>query len=89
MKSFNFPWKRQSDVKRDGTDIKKEKIRLSGDDFAAQNPYHAAIARGYHIAQLTLFSLLACFVILSMLIRSDDITYENLFYLFKYFMICF
>jgi len=83
MKSFNFPRKRQSDVKSDGTDIKKEKIRLSGDDFAAQNPYHAAIARGYHIAQLTLFSLLACFIILSMLIRSDDITYENLFYLFK------
>ena len=60
-----------------------EKIRLSGEDFAAQNPYYAAIARGYHIAQLTLFSILACFVMLSMLIRSDDITYENFFYLFK------
>ena len=62
---------------------KKEKIRLSGEDFAAQNPYYAAIARGYHLAQLSLFSLLAGFVILSMLIRSDDITYENFFYLFK------
>lgn len=60
-----------------------QKIRLSGDDYAAQNPYHAAIARGYHIAQLTLFSILACFTILSMLIRSDDVTYENLFYLFQ------
>ncbi|MBQ7321202.1 MAG: hypothetical protein IJW99_03820 [Clostridia bacterium] len=60
-----------------------EKIKLSGEDFAAQNPYHASVAREYHIAQLVLFSLLALFVILSMLIRSDDITYENFFYLFK------
>ena len=60
-----------------------EKIHLSGEDFAAQNPYYAAIARGYHIAQLTLFGILAGFIILSMLIRSDDITYENFFYLFK------
>ena len=60
-----------------------EKIRLSGEDYAAQNPYYAAIARGYHLAQLALFGLLAAFVILSMLIRSEDITYENFFYLFK------
>lgn len=69
--------------KRADTEEKREKIRLSGEDFAAQNPYYAAIARGYHLAQMTLFSILACFVILSMLIRSDDITYENFFYLFK------
>lgn len=62
---------------------KVEKIRSSEDDLAAHNPYYAAIARGYHLAQLALFSLLAAFVILSMLIRSDDITYENFFYLFK------
>ena len=55
-------------------EAKTEKIRLSGEDYAAQNPYYAAIARGYHLAQLTLFGLLAAFVILSMLIRSDDIT---------------
>lgn len=61
----------------------QEKIRLSGEDFAAQNPYYAAIARGYHIAQMSLFGVLAAFIILSMLIRSDDITYENFFYLFK------
>ncbi len=61
----------------------KEKIQLTGEDFAAQNPYYASIARGYHLAQMILFGLLAGFVILSMLIRSDDITYENLFYLFK------
>ena len=64
-------------------EAKTEKIRLSGEDYAAQNPYYAAIARGYHLAQLTLFGLLAAFVILSMLIRSDDITYENFFYMFK------
>ena len=60
-----------------------EKIRLTGDDYAAQNPYYAAIARFYHLAQMALFGLLAAFIILSMLIRSDDITYENFFYLFK------
>lgn len=65
------------------TNHSEEKIRLSVEDFAAQNPYYAAIARGYHIAQLTLFSILACFVMLSMLIRADEITYENFFYLFK------
>ena len=69
--------------KRQQAETSEEKIRLSGEDFAAQNPYYAAIARGYHIAQLTLFSILACFVMLSMLIRADDITYENFFYLFK------
>ena len=83
MKLFKLPLKRPSAQDGEEKEAKKEKIRLSGDDFAAQNPYHAAIARGYHIVQLALFSLLACFVILSMLIRSDDITYENLFYLFK------
>lgn len=83
MKLFKFPAKRPSAEGGEEKEAKKEKIRLSGDDYAAQNPYHAAIARGYHIAQLALFSILACFVILSMLIRSDDITYENLFYLFK------
>ena len=62
---------------------KTEKINLSSEDFASQNPYYAAIARGYHIAQLALFGLLSAFIILSMLIRSDDITYENFFYLFK------
>ena len=62
---------------------KTEKIHLSGDDFAAQNPYYAMIARGYQIAQMTFFGLLAAFIILSMLIRSDEITYENFFYLFK------
>ena len=62
------------------TNHSEEKIRLSGEDFAAQNPYYAAIARSYHIAQLTLFSILACFVMLSMLIRADEITYENFFY---------
>jgi len=77
-------WPRLFDVKNHSEQADtKEKIRLSGEDFAAQNPYYAAIARGYHIAQLTLFSILACFVMLSMLIRSDDITYENFFYLFK------
>lgn len=62
---------------------KEAKVKLSGEDFAAQNPYYAAIARGYHLAQLTLFGILTGFIILSMLIRSDDITYENFFYLFK------
>ena len=62
---------------------KAERIRLSGEDYAAQNPYYAAIARGYHIAQMAMFGLLSAFIILSMLIRSDDITYENFFYLFK------
>lgn len=62
---------------------KSEKINLSSEDFASQNPYYAAIARGYHIAQLAVFGLLSAFIILSMLIRSDDITYENFFYLFK------
>lgn len=70
-------------AKRQQSESSEEKIHLSGEDFAVQNPYYAAIARGYHIAQLTLFSLLACFVMLSMLIRADDITYENFFYLFK------
>ena len=60
-----------------------EKIRLSSDDFASQNPYYAMVARGYQIAQMTFFGLLCAFIILSMLIRSDDITYENFFYLFK------
>ena len=60
-----------------------EKIKFSSEDFASQNPYYAAIARGYHIAQLTVFGLLSAFIILSMLIRADDITYENFFYLFK------
>ena len=69
--------------KRASDSPKEEKVKLSGEDFAAQNPYYAAIARGYHLAQLTLFGILTGFIILSMLIRSDDITYENFFYLFK------
>ena len=60
-----------------------EKIHLSGEDFAAQNPYYAMVARGYQLAQMTFFGLLCAFIILSMLIRADDITYENFFYLFK------
>ncbi len=64
-------------------DEKKEQVQLSGEDFAAQNPYYAAVARMYHLAQMTLFGILAGFIILSMLFRSDDITYENFFYLFQ------
>ena len=69
--------------KRASDGPKEAKVKLSGEDFAAQNPYYAAIARGYHLAQLTLFGILTGFIIISMLIRSDDITYENFFYLFK------
>ena len=82
--SMKLPaWLTGKERSNDAEPPKTEKIRLSREDYAAQNPYYAAIARGYHLVQLALFGLLAVFVIFSMLIWSEDITYENFFYLFK------
>ena len=76
-------WEQLHRPASESVDEATEKIRLTGEEYASQNPYYASIARGYHLAQMALFGLLAAFIILSMLIRSDDITYENFFYLFK------
>lgn len=60
-----------------------EDISLSGQELYERDPYYMAISGVYHVAQIILLGLLVLFVLLSMLIRSEDITYENLFYLFK------
>ena len=65
-------WLTGKERSNDAEPPKAEKIRLSREDYAAQNPYYAAIARGYHLVQLALFGPLAVFVIFSMLIWSED-----------------
>lgn len=50
-----------------------------------KNQYLEKVSSKYRLIQIVLSGFLAVFVLVSMIVRSEDITYENLFYLFKDF----
>ncbi len=59
---------------------------LSHEDFkGAGDPYYASVSAGFKVAERLLWLMLAVFMTFSLLTSYRDITYSNMFYLFREF----